>query len=86
MEIPSNDTLLYYNPSGGSYYHCTDSCPGVRSQYLPLTAFTYGELDTGKFASLERCPNCHPPRRKAEIEAINQLHLTTSPGMVSDYH
>ncbi len=86
MEIPSDDTLVYYNPGGGSYYHSTDSCPGVRSQYLPLTAFTYGELDTGKFASLNRCPNCHPIRRKSEIDAINQLHLVSSPGMVSDYH
>ncbi|MBQ6233779.1 MAG: L,D-transpeptidase family protein [Clostridia bacterium] len=86
MAIPSDDTLLYYNPNGGSYYHSTDSCPGVRSQYLPLTAFTYGELETGIFAKLERCPNCHPERRKAEIEAINQVHLTSSPGMVADYH
>ena len=86
MEIPSDDELLYYNANGGNYYHSTDSCPGVRSQYLPLTAFTYGELDTGKFASLERCPNCHPLRRKAEIKAINDLHMTQSPGMVSDYH
>ena len=86
MEIPSDDTLLYYNPNGGKDYHSTANCPGVRSQYLPLTAFTYGELETGAFASLDRCANCHPLRRKAEIEAINKLHLESSPGMVSDYH
>ena len=75
-----------YNPNGGKDYHSTANCPGVRSQYLPLTAFTYGELETGAFASLDRCANCHPLRRKAEIEAINKLHLESSPGMVSDYH
>ena len=86
IPVPEDDTPLYYNPKGGSYYHCTDSCPGVLSQYLPLTPFTYGELDTGAFASLTPCPNCQPVRRKADIQAVNELHLKESPGMVADYH
>ena len=85
MSIPDNDTPLYYNQNGGKYYHSTDSCPSIRSQYLPLTPFTYGELDT-KYASLDPCPSCQPVRRKAIIEAVNQEHLKSSPGMVSDYH
>ena len=86
MEIPSDDTLLYYNPDGGKDYHCSATCPGVASKFEPMTAFTYGELDTGRFANLGRCANCHPVRRKAEIESINNLHKLQSPGMVSDYH
>ena len=86
MEIPPDDTVLYYNPTGGSYYHAAENCPGVRSQYLPLTPFTYGQLDSGAFAKLEPCPNCQPVRRKAVIEAVNREHETASPGMVSDYH
>ena len=86
IPIPSDDTPLYYNPKGGKDYHTSATCPGALSKYHPMTAFTYGELDTGIYASLNRCYNCHPPRRKADIEEINNLHKTQSPGMVSDYH
>ena len=83
IEIPSDDTLLYYNPDGGSNYHCTANCNGVKDKYLPLTAFTYGELDTGIYADLTRCAYCFPPLRRAEIEEINREHETESPGMIS---
>jgi len=82
MEIPSDDTLLYYNPKGGTSYHSVANCNGVKNQYLPLTAFTYGELDSGAYAKLTPCNYCIPPMRKAEIEAVNQEHLTSSPGMI----
>ncbi len=85
IPIPSDDTVLYYNKNGGSNYHAVENCPGVRSQYLPLSPFTYGELD-GAFSSLTPCPYCQPVRRKADIEAVNREHLTASPGMVADYH
>ena len=86
IPIPSDDTTLYYNKSGGNSYHSVSNCPGVRSQYLPMSPFVYGELDSREFASLTPCANCQPVRRKAEIEAINRAHLDQSPGMVSDYH
>ncbi len=86
IAYPPDDTPLYYNTSGGNYYHAVDNCPSVRSQYLPLSAFTYGELDSGAYARLTPCSSCQPVRRKAEIDAINKEHETSSPGMVSDYH
>ena len=82
IPIPSDDTPLYYNPNGGTSYHSTATCPGVREKYLPLTAFTYGELEYGQYASLTPCANCQPPQRKADIEKINQEHLVSSPGEI----
>lgn len=83
IEIPSDDTPLYYNPDGGSSYHAVANCNGVREKYLPLTAFTYGELDSGAYAKLTRCAYCMPVQRKAELEAINLEHQTQSPGLIS---
>ena len=68
---PSDDTLLYYNPNGGKYYHSTPECSSVKKKYYPLTAFTYAELDTGIFAKLEPCPSCTPVKRKAFIDEQN---------------
>lgn len=83
IEIPSDDTVLYYNPDGGSSYHSTANCNGVKAKYLPLTAFTYGELDSGAYAKLTRCAYCMPVQRKEELEAINLEHQTQSPGLIS---
>ena len=69
---PDGDTLLYYNPNGGTSYHAHANCSSVRSKYLPLTAFSYSELDTGVYASLTACPHCVPAKRRAEIDEINQ--------------
>ncbi len=71
LPYPDDDTPLYYNPDGGSYYHATATCNSVKERYLPLTAFTYGELDTGVFAELEACSACQPPLRKAQIDQEN---------------
>lgn len=83
MEIPADETPLYYNPDGGSSYHSTANCKGVKDKYLPLTAFTYGELETGAFVKLTACAYCFPPRRRADIEEINRVHETQSPGLIS---
>ena len=72
IPYPEDDLELYYNPNGGSYYHSTANCSNVKSRYLPLTAFTYGELDTGVFAKLKPCTHCKPVARKAEIDAENE--------------
>lgn len=79
---PADDTLLYYNPNGGRDYHCNANCQGVNAQFLPLTAFTYGELETGAYARLNRCIYCQPALRKAEIDQINQEHRERSPGEI----
>lgn len=71
LGYPQDDTPLYYNPDGGTSYHESANCKSVRDKFLPMTAFTYGELDSGKYASLNRCPYCAPVWRKAEIDEIN---------------
>ena len=82
VATPADDTPVYYNPNGGSNYHRAETCAGVKSQYLPLTAFPYGELDTGAYAALTPCPYCCPLRRKSEIDAINAAHADASPGEI----
>ena len=82
MPYPADGTALYYNPNGGNDYHCNANCIGVRSAYRPLTPFTYGELETGAYASLNRCIYCQPVLRKAEIDKINREHLSFSPGEI----
>ena len=73
LPYPDDDLEVYYNPDGGTSYHATATCRSVRDKYLPLTAFTYGELDSGKYASLTGCTNCIPVKRRAEIDEINQV-------------
>ncbi len=75
LGYPDDDTPLYYNPDGGASYHSTANCRTVRDKFLPLTAFTYGELDEGKYAKLSACTGCNPHRRKAEIDQINQERI-----------
>ena len=67
----ADDYELYYNPNGGQYYHEDQYCASVKSRFLPLTAFTYGELDTGAFAKLTPCPKCASIMRKSQIDAMN---------------
>ena len=86
VEIPGDDTVLYYNPNGGTSYHAVQNCPGIREKYWPqMASFTYGELEDGAYASLTRCPSCQPVRRKGELEEINRIHLESSPGEVMAY-
>ena len=75
LSVPAGDTPVYYNPKGGTNYHSVAECLGVKERFLPLTAFTYAELDTGIYADLTPCGYCVPPRRVSEIEAINNAHL-----------
>lgn len=75
LPYPDDDLEVYYNPDGGTSYHATATCRSVRDKYLPLTAFTYGELDSGKYASLTGCTNCIPVKRRAEIDEINQERI-----------
>lgn len=72
IPYPEDTLELYYNPNGGKYYHSTANCSSVKARYLPLTAFAYGDLDTGDFAKLTPCPYCAPVQRKAEIDEQNR--------------
>ena len=72
---PAEELQLYYNPNGGTSYHEYATCRSVRDKFLPLTAFSYSELDSGAFARLEPCPYCIPARRKAVIDEINQERI-----------
>lgn len=71
MEYPDDDYSLYYNPKGGQYYHADQNCPGVKKQYLPLTEFTYGQLDEKPFNKLKPCGSCIPPFRKNTNTQLN---------------
>ena len=71
MPYPEDDRQLFYNPEGGSLYHADRMCSTVRDKYLPLKAFTYGELDSGDFLRLNACTKCQPVRRKSAIAAEN---------------
>ncbi|MDD6050875.1 MAG: L,D-transpeptidase family protein [Clostridiales bacterium] len=73
VSYPAEDTLLYYNANGGSYYHIADHCDSAKDTVV-FTPFTYAELDTGDFAKLEFCPYCAPALRRAEIDQINESH------------
>ena len=80
IPYPDDALELYYNPDGGQYYHSTANCSSVKDRFLPLTGFTYGELDTGSFAELTPCPYCNPVQRKAEIDEENRaMGLTVTP-------
>ncbi len=68
---PDDDMPLYYNPNGGKYYHSDEYCKSVKDRYLPLTAFTYGELDDNAYAKLTPCPYCCDVMRKDEIDLDN---------------
>ena len=69
----ADDYELYYNPEGGKYFHENQNCPSVKSRFLPLSPFTYGELDSGAFAKLSPCPKCTTLMRKSQIDAMNAL-------------
>ena len=73
VDDPAGDTVLYYNPKGGSYYHAAEKCNSAKSS-VTFDPFTYAELDTGDFAKLDFCPYCIPALRKAEIDKINEAH------------
>ncbi|MFH1880455.1 MAG: hypothetical protein ABIK64_06645, partial [Bacillota bacterium] len=61
--VPPDSTLLYYNASGGKYYHADPECSSVNAKYLPMASFTYGELNQAPFSALQPCLKCNAPTR-----------------------
>ena len=60
---PGPKTKLYYNKDGGKYYHADPECPSVAKEFLPLTSFTYGNLNKSPYTKLQPCPKCGAPSR-----------------------
>ncbi|NLB90732.1 MAG: L,D-transpeptidase family protein [Clostridiales bacterium] len=71
VDVPESSLPLYYNPNGGQNYHSQQECYGVKDKYLPLAAFTYGQLGENPYASLTPCQYCIPPLRPESIEEKN---------------
>ena len=58
------DTVLYYQPSGGEYYHADQNCPRVNPTFLPLQGcFLYSQLNDEPYRNLKRCEICGAPFR-----------------------
>lgn len=72
-DYPNADLPLFYNTTGGRYYHLNQKCPSIKEKFLPLKGtLSYSELDKPEFSKLKPCPACNPPIRKTEIEKINK--------------
>ncbi len=58
------NTVLYYNPDGGSMYHADPNCQIINPKYLPLKGqFTFGQINDPKYEKLEPCNVCNAPLR-----------------------
>ena len=58
------NTVLYYNPSGGEYYHLDQNCKRINERFLPLQGhFTYSELEKDAYKKLKPCAICGAPSR-----------------------
>lgn len=58
------DTVLYYNPDGGSYYHYEANCGKINSRYLPLKGqFLFSQVNDAPYKELEPCTYCGAPWR-----------------------
>ena len=73
IPLPDPDTVLYYNPQKGTYYHRAESC--YMAKNLTFTPFRYSQLEDEEFAKLEHCPYCTPELRESEIEEINTQYV-----------
>ena len=60
----SADIVLYYNPSGGSYYHRDPNCKNVNPKFQPLEGtFRFYEINDEPYCHLKRCNVCGAPFR-----------------------
>ena len=61
----AENTVLYYCPEGGQYYHTDPNCLTVNEKYLPLQgSFSYAELEDEPYKNLQRCNVCGAPLRQ----------------------
>lgn len=58
------NTVLYYNPDGGTKYHLDSECKSTNSKYLPFKGtFKYSEINDDKYKDLSPCNVCGAPLR-----------------------
>ena len=58
------NTILYYNPDGGSKYHLDQNCKSTHAKYLPMKGhFKYSEINSDKYKNLSPCNVCAAPLR-----------------------
>lgn len=58
------DTILYYNPKNGEYYHFDQNCKKLNPKYLPLQgSFRYSEINNEPYSKLKPCNVCGAPLR-----------------------
>ena len=58
------NTVLYFSPEGGRFYHLNQNCPSVNPKYLPLEGqFTYAQLGDEPYVLLNPCSICGAPLR-----------------------
>lgn len=58
------DTVLYYNPDGGTYYHIDRNCTSTKAKFLPFKGeFTFAQINDAEYASLSPCTTCGAPLR-----------------------
>ena len=61
----AENSVLYYCPEGGQYYHADRNCKMVNEKYLPLKGtFTYAELEDEPYGDLMPCKICGAPLRR----------------------
>ena len=58
LDVPADDTVLYYNPNKGQYYHRYDHCRNGKG--ITFTPFSYSQLDEGDFALKKSTRFTHP--------------------------
>ena len=58
------DTVLYYNPDGGSKYHIDPECGSTNKRYLPMRGqFLFSQINDAPYSELENCTYCGAPLR-----------------------
>ena len=75
--IPDPSTKLYYNATGGKYYHIDPNCSAVNPKYLPMASFLYSELDDPPYDSLEPCLKCGAPTQSLGSIATDTTSTAT---------
>ena len=58
------NTVLYYNPNKGEFYHRDQNCKRINEKYLPLQGhFTYSQINDEPYSKLKPCAICGAPSR-----------------------
>lgn len=67
------ETVLYYNPDGGQYYHTDRNCSSIKNRFLPLKGTVlYKDLDLPQYSYLTPCNSCSKGiLRVSEIDKAN---------------